>query len=68
MPSHTVRGVRQTLGRDLPSPCGGRDPFRQIAEVRPATREELAVIGGVGPAKLAAYAEAVLDLCRAGGG
>ena len=40
----------------------------RIAEVRPATREELATIGGVGPAKLAAYADDVLGLCRVDGG
>ena len=35
----------------------------RIAEVRPSSREELATIGGVGAAKLAAYADDVLALC-----
>jgi len=39
----------------------------RIAEVRPGTREELASIGGVGPAKLTAYADEVLALCGSGG-
>jgi ATP-dependent DNA helicase RecQ len=35
-----------------------------IAAARPATAAELAVIKGVGPAKLAAYGEAILNLCQ----
>ena len=38
----------------------------RIAELRPSTREELSRIGGVGPVKLAAYAEEVLALCGPG--
>lgn len=40
MPSHPARGVRQTFGQDLAGPCGGRDAFRQIAEVRPTANEQ----------------------------
>jgi ATP-dependent DNA helicase RecQ len=35
-----------------------------IAAARPATPADLALIKGVGPAKLAAYADAVLSLLR----
>jgi ATP-dependent DNA helicase RecQ len=35
-----------------------------IAAARPATPDDLAVIKGVGPAKLAAYGEAILNLCQ----
>jgi DNA helicase-2/ATP-dependent DNA helicase PcrA len=63
-----LRGWRLDRSKELKQPayCVFTDAtLTRIAEVRPRTREELAVIGGVGPAKLAAYADDVLDLCRA---
>jgi ATP-dependent DNA helicase RecQ len=35
-----------------------------IAAARPATAGDLARIKGVGPAKLATYSEAILNLCH----
>jgi ATP-dependent DNA helicase UvrD/PcrA len=63
-----LRDWRLERSKELKQPayCVFTDAtLTRIAEVRPATREELAVIGGVGPAKLQAYADAVLDLCQA---
>ena len=65
-----LRAWRLDRSKELKQPayCVFTDAtLTRIAEVRPATREELATIGGVGPAKLSAYADDVLGLCRADG-
>jgi len=62
-----LRSWRLDRSKELKQPayCVFTDAtLTRIAEVRPQTREELAVIGGVGPAKLAAYADEVLGLCQ----
>jgi DNA helicase-2/ATP-dependent DNA helicase PcrA len=62
-----LRSWRLERSKELKQPafCVFTDAtLTRIAEVRPATREELAVLPGVGPAKLAAYADDVLALCR----
>jgi len=63
-----LRGWRLDRAKELKQPayCVFTDAtLTRIAEVRPQTREQLATIGGVGPAKLVAYGDQVLDLCRA---
>lgn len=65
-----LRSWRLDRSKELKQPayCVFTDAtLTRIAEVRPRTREELAVIGGVGPVKLAAYAEEILDLCQSAG-
>jgi DNA helicase-2/ATP-dependent DNA helicase PcrA len=62
-----LRGWRSERAKELKQPayCVFTDAtLTRIAEVSPGTREELALIGGVGAAKLASYAEDVLRLCR----
>jgi DNA helicase-2/ATP-dependent DNA helicase PcrA len=64
-----LRNWRLERSRELKQPafCVFTDAtLTRIAEVRPQTTQELATIGGVGPAKLAAYAAQVLDLCGTG--
>jgi ATP-dependent DNA helicase UvrD/PcrA len=64
-----LRTWRLERSRELKQPafCVFTDAtLTRIAEVRPQTTQELASIGGVGPAKLAAYAAQVLDLCGTG--
>jgi len=64
-----LRTWRLERSRELKQPafCVFTDAtLTRIAEVRPQTTQELATIGGVGPAKLAAYATQVLDLCGTG--
>jgi DNA helicase II / ATP-dependent DNA helicase PcrA len=64
-----LRSWRLERSRELKQPafCVFTDAtLTRIAEVRPQTTQELATIGGVGPAKLAAYAAQVLDLCGTG--
>ena len=61
-----LRAWRLERSRDLKQPafCVFTDAtLTRIAEVRPQTTQELAAIGGVGPAKLTAYAAEVLELC-----
>jgi DNA helicase II / ATP-dependent DNA helicase PcrA len=61
-----LRSWRLERSRELKQPafCVFTDAtLTRIAEVRPQTTQELASIGGVGPAKLTAYAEQVLKLC-----
>ena len=61
-----MRAWRLERSRDLKQPafCVFTDAtLTRIAEVRPQTTQELAAIGGVGPAKLTAYAAEVLELC-----
>ncbi len=38
--------------------------LRSIAVVKPGTRQQLALIRGVGPVKIEAYSEAVLAIVR----
>lgn len=38
--------------------------LRQIAEVRPENHAELSVISGIGPAKLARYGDAILEIVQ----
>jgi len=62
-----LRNWRLDRSKELKQPayCVFTDAtLTRIAEVRPATREELALIGGVGPAKLTAYGDEVLELCK----
>jgi DNA helicase-2/ATP-dependent DNA helicase PcrA len=62
-----LRGWRLERSKELKQPayCVFTDAtLTRIAEVRPQTTAQLATIGGVGPAKLTAYAAEVLDLCR----
>jgi DNA helicase-2/ATP-dependent DNA helicase PcrA len=62
-----LRNWRLERSKELKQPayCVFTDAtLTRIAEVRPSSREELAVIGGVGPAKLTAYGDEVLALCR----
>ncbi|HEY0868775.1 MAG TPA: 3'-5' exonuclease, partial [Acidothermaceae bacterium] len=62
-----LRSWRLERSRELKQPafCVFTDAtLTRIAEVRPQTTQELAGIGGVGPAKLTAYAEQVLKLCE----
>jgi DNA helicase-2/ATP-dependent DNA helicase PcrA len=62
-----LRGWRSERAKELKQPayCVFTDAtLTRIAEVSPASREELALIGGVGAAKLASYADEVLRLCR----
>jgi DNA helicase-2/ATP-dependent DNA helicase PcrA len=62
-----LRNWRLDRSKELKQPafCVFTDAtLTRIAEVRPQTTEQLAKIGGVGPAKLTAYAHEVLDLCR----
>jgi DNA helicase-2/ATP-dependent DNA helicase PcrA len=64
-----LRSWRLERSKELKQPafCVFTDAtLTRIAEVRPQTTQELATIGGVGPAKLAAYAAQVLDLCGTG--
>jgi DNA helicase II / ATP-dependent DNA helicase PcrA len=61
-----LRSWRLERSRELKQPafCVFTDAtLTRIAEVRPQTTQELATIGGVGPAKLTAYAAEVLELC-----
>ena len=61
-----LRAWRLERSKELKQPafCVFTDAtLTRIAEVRPQTTQELATIGGVGPAKLTAYADAVLELC-----
>jgi DNA helicase-2/ATP-dependent DNA helicase PcrA len=61
-----LRAWRLERSQELKQPafCVFTDAtLTRIAEVRPSTREELSRIGGVGPAKLASYADDVLALC-----
>ena len=61
-----LRSWRLERSRELKQPafCVFTDAtLTRIAEVRPQTTQELAGIGGVGPAKLTAYADQVLRLC-----
>jgi DNA helicase-2/ATP-dependent DNA helicase PcrA len=63
-----LRAWRLERSKELKQPafCVFTDAtLTRIAEVRPQTTQELATIGGVGPAKLTAYAAEVLDLCSA---
>jgi DNA helicase II / ATP-dependent DNA helicase PcrA len=63
-----LRSWRLERSRELKQPafCVFTDAtLTRIAEVRPQTTQELATIGGVGPAKLTAYAAEVLELCSA---
>jgi DNA helicase-2/ATP-dependent DNA helicase PcrA len=62
-----LRDWRLARSKELKQPayCVFTDAtLTRIAEVRPQTAQQLATIGGVGPAKLTAYAAEVLDLCR----
>jgi len=61
-----LRAWRLERSRELKQPafCVFTDAtLTRIAEVRPQSTQELAAIGGVGPAKLTAYAAEVLELC-----
>jgi len=61
-----LRSWRLERSRELKQPafCVFTDAtLTRIAEVRPQTAQELATIGGVGPAKLTAYAADVLEMC-----
>ena len=61
-----LRAWRLDRSKELKQPafCVFTDAtLTRIAEVRPQTTQELATIGGVGPAKLTAYAAEVLELC-----
>ncbi|HZV26027.1 MAG TPA: ATP-dependent DNA helicase UvrD2 [Acidothermaceae bacterium] len=61
-----LRAWRLERSKELKQPafCVFTDAtLTRIAEVRPQTTQELATIGGVGPAKLTAYAAEVLELC-----
>jgi DNA helicase-2/ATP-dependent DNA helicase PcrA len=61
-----LRAWRLDRSKELKQPafCVFTDAtLTRIAEVRPKTTQELATIGGVGPAKLTAYADEVLELC-----
>jgi DNA helicase-2/ATP-dependent DNA helicase PcrA len=61
-----LRSWRLERSRELKQPafCVFTDAtLTRIAEVRPQSTQELATIGGVGPAKLTAYAAEVLELC-----
>ncbi len=63
-----LRAWRLERSKELKQPafCVFTDAtLTRIAEVRPQTTQELATIGGVGPAKLTAYAAEVLGLCSA---
>jgi DNA helicase-2/ATP-dependent DNA helicase PcrA len=63
-----LRAWRLERSKELKQPafCVFTDAtLTRIAEVRPQTTQELATIGGVGPAKLTAYAAQVLELCSA---
>jgi DNA helicase-2/ATP-dependent DNA helicase PcrA len=63
-----LRAWRLERSKELKQPafCVFTDAtLTRIAEVRPQTTQELATIGGVGPAKLTAYAAEVLELCSA---
>jgi DNA helicase II / ATP-dependent DNA helicase PcrA len=63
-----LRAWRLERSKELKQPafCVFTDAtLTRIAEVRPKTTQELATIGGVGPAKLTAYAAEVLELCSA---
>ena len=63
-----LRSWRLDRSKELKQPafCVFTDAtLTRIAEVRPRTEPELAAIGGVGPAKLAAYAAEVLAMCSA---
>jgi DNA helicase II / ATP-dependent DNA helicase PcrA len=63
-----LRAWRLERSKELKQPafCVFTDAtLTRIAEVRPQTTQELATIGGVGPAKLTAYAADVLELCSA---
>ena len=63
-----MRAWRLERSKELKQPafCVFTDAtLTRIAEVRPQTTQELATIGGVGPAKLTAYAAEVLELCSA---
>ena len=63
-----LRSWRLDRSKELKQPafCVFTDAtLTRIAEVRPRTEPELAAIGGVGPAKLAAYAADVLAMCGA---
>jgi DNA helicase-2/ATP-dependent DNA helicase PcrA len=63
-----LRAWRLERSKELKQPafCVFTDAtLTRIAEVRPQTTQELATIGGVGPAKLTAYAEDVLAMCSA---
>jgi DNA helicase II / ATP-dependent DNA helicase PcrA len=65
-----LRSWRLERSRELKQPafCVFTDAtLTRIAEVRPQTTQELATIGGVGPAKLTAYAAQVLELCAGPG-
>jgi DNA helicase II / ATP-dependent DNA helicase PcrA len=65
-----LRDWRLERSKELKQPayCVFTDAtLTRIAEVRPQTPRELATIGGVGPAKLTAYAADVLELCRQAG-
>ncbi len=62
-----LREWRSERAKELKQPayCVFTDAtLTRIAEVSPATREQLAMIGGVGAAKLASYADDVLRLCQ----
>jgi DNA helicase-2/ATP-dependent DNA helicase PcrA len=64
-----LRNWRLDRSRELKQPafCVFTDAtLTRIAEVRPQSAQQLATIGGVGPAKLNAYADEVLELCRVG--
>jgi DNA helicase-2/ATP-dependent DNA helicase PcrA len=64
-----LRNWRLDRSKELKQPayCVFTDAtLTRIAEVRPQTAQQLATIGGVGPAKLTAYASDVLELCRDG--
>ena len=63
-----LRAWRLERSKELKQPafCVFTDAtLTRIAEVRPQSTQELATIGGVGPAKLTAYAAEVLDICSA---
>jgi DNA helicase II / ATP-dependent DNA helicase PcrA len=65
-----LRNWRLDRAKELKQPayCVFTDAtLTRIAEVRPSSREQLALIGGVGPAKLSNYGDEVLALCRAPG-
>jgi DNA helicase II / ATP-dependent DNA helicase PcrA len=64
-----LRDWRLERSKELKQPayCVFTDAtLTRIAEVRPHTTQELAMIGGVGPAKLTMYGAEVLALCDTG--
>ena len=57
--------AEEAKGRSVPAYTVFADTtLRSIAVVKPATRQQLALIRGVGPVKIEAYSEAVLGIVR----